>query len=134
MSCHKNWTGANITRVSQVSQQNAKHQRLWGVWCKESTIFFAIFTGEMIFSFSYFHFCHCEVVQKRNCYSETQINIYPLKSSIVSTSDLIIKIHNICLKISGKGWQLGHWPRTTRCQNLLQYENSSLPRSSNFTF
>lgn len=54
--------------------------------------------------------CHCEVLQKRNPYPETKINIY-LKSSIVSTLDLLIKMHYICLKISGNGWRLGHWPK-----------------------
>ena len=108
MSHYQNQTFPNITHITQIPQQNDKHQQPLGVCCNQITIFFAIFTEEMVFSFPYFHFATVKVY-RRNTFIQRPKSTSTWKALPYSYQIYLQRRIIYAHKISGKAWQLQHW-------------------------
>lgn len=91
--------------TSQISQQNG----LWEFVAMRSLFFFFFCHFDWRNGFlllSLLSFCYCDLLQKRNFYAETKINIW--KGCPMITSDLLI------------GWQFRALTQNTRCITVLK--------------
>lgn len=118
----QNRTVSNISHISQVSQRDDKHQRPLGVCCNEITVLLLFFLPFLLKKW----FLPCFYSVTVTFYRRDTL-IQWLKPTSEKPYCTHIRFtckdaHTMCLKTPGRGWQLGHWPRTL---GLLGQENAS---------